>query len=196
MPFIDEPRELSLTIAMDQELDAKPVRSTLRRDVADHKRSEEIHEQRPKEKPSKGALLAAHLESIASEFISAINTRNLDPDVPPWSTRMVDHFTTGSGTGARPSATNKVEMLAGHRKLADANPNFQIRITSFTTSVSDKIGTAQVVMNAQSTGVPGVPVGLWRNAVTILDFRMFGGKWFGVRESTISGAGRMDQDWF
>lgn len=192
MPFLNDPRELSMTMAKE-EVDAKPVLHSS--DDEDHKPSQDTKEHHDK-KLSKDELLASHLESIASEFISAINARNLDPNIPPWSNKMVDHFTTGSGTGARPTANNKIEMLAGHRKLADANPNFEIRITGFTTSVSEKIGTAQVVMNAQSTGVPGVPVGLWRNAVTILDFRMFGGKWFGVRESTISGAGRMDQDWF
>ncbi|KAK4636065.1 hypothetical protein CLAFUW4_00463 [Fulvia fulva] len=195
MPFLNDPREL-LTPIMNEEADAKPAHSPF--DEDDHKPSLDTQDQHDeqKETPTKDDLLARHLETIALSFITAINTRNLDPSVAPWSTSMVDHFTTGSGTGARPSATNKIEMLAGHRKLADANPNFQIRITSFTTFVSEKIGTAQVVMNAQSTGVPGVPVGLWRNAVTILDFRMVGRRWFGVRESTISGAGRMDQDWF
>lgn len=136
-----------------------------------------------------------HLEDIASSFIEAINSRNFDPNTRPW-TQIAAHFTVGSGTGARPNATNKVDMLEGHRKLADANPSFKIRITSFSTTVHENIGTAQVIMNAGSTGVPGVPVGMWRNAVTILDFRSIDGRWLGVRECTMSGLGRMDEEWF
>lgn len=136
-----------------------------------------------------------HLEEIASTFIEAINSRNFNPDSKPW-TQIAPHFTVGSGTGARPNATNKTDMLEGHRKLAEANPEFKIRITSFSTTVHENIGTAQVVMNAASTGVPGVPVGLWRNAVTILDFRLQDGRWLGVRECTMSGLGRMDEEWF
>lgn len=138
---------------------------------------------------------ARHLEDIASSFIEAINCRNFDPNTKPW-TQIAAHFTVGSGTGARPNATNKIDMLHGHSKLADANPSFKIRITSFSTTVHENIGTAQVVMNAGSTGVPGVPVGMWRNAVTILDFRYIDGRWLGVRECTMSGLGRMDEEWF
>ncbi|KAF2173339.1 hypothetical protein M409DRAFT_17279 [Zasmidium cellare ATCC 36951] len=145
--------------------------------------------------PSPQQQTARHLEDIASSFIEAINSRNFDPNTKPWN-QIAAHFTVGSGTGARPNATNKLDMLEGHRKLAEANPMFKIRITSFSTTVHENIGTAQVVMNAGSTGVPGVPVGMWRNAVTILDFRLLDGRWLGVRECTMSGLGRMDEEWF
>lgn len=145
--------------------------------------------------PSEHQETVKHLEAIASSFIDAINSRNFDANAKPWH-QIAPHFTVGSGTGARPNATNKTEMLEGHRRLSEANPEFTIRITSFSTTVHENIGTAQVVMNAASTGVPGVPKGLWRNAVTILDFRLLEGRWVGVRECTMSGLGRMDEEWF
>ncbi|KXS95782.1 hypothetical protein AC578_6452 [Pseudocercospora eumusae] len=132
----------------------------------------------------------AAIEQHCRDCINAVNTRNLDANSYPW-TRVSPNFHMLNPIGLRKQAVSRADALDDLRCINEANPSHHIRIAEVTVNTRQKDGEkiAEVFMNAEATGLPGLGDGVARKTVARFEYRLIDGQWMTVSESTMDGMG-------
>ena len=139
-----------------------------------------------------------HLESIAQATVQAMFVdRNFNPNIEPWIHYHRDFDETADSSTpqfvsrvqqqpsspasddseeVRPTcASGLAAWLSFNQELAQANPDWSSRLVDATCTEYNRRGKyAAVVMN---TMVSGLPVGITRPLLTLLEFKLINGKW-------------------
>lgn len=153
---------------------------------------------------------ARYLEHITKSIMQAINDRQFDPEKKPW-TLMAPQF-RNDPTGRFDSAAflppssakpnleltshpgskvplhrpqTKEEHIQFHREMASGAPDYQNLVLDATaTFVDEREGVGRVMMSTNTTGIPR---GVVREAVSMLEFRKVRGEWLCTRLRTLPG---------
>ncbi|KAF7185183.1 Beta-glucuronidase [Pseudocercospora fuligena] len=134
-------------------------------------------------------VVTKNLEQHVRDGIQAINERNFNIAEYPWTGAASD-FHTINPTGCRPPADNKVDAIRIMKYICTHCPNHQMRIHSLFTQIYVKEGGgkfADVFMNGDVSGAPGLKRGVWRPMVTVWSYRLTKGEWFCISEESIDG---------
>lgn len=121
-----------------------------------------------------------YLEGIARGLADAINRREYNYDHPDSIWRFVAQDVKAGETyvgadGEGPFyGTGPASVASRWKALTDVNRNLQLHVTSSSSEVDEKYGTATVFLTFQSRGLPG---GLVRTSVGVFGWRRHQGQW-------------------
>lgn len=131
--------------------------------------------------PQSKAQIAANLERIVREVLSAINAGNFDTTTAPWNTHFHSSFYAEVGMLANSPAKKKVnltqfcEYTSARRQ---AYPDYGMHLTSMSTHVNTRRGKAEIFCNLE---LVGMPVGIVRPSVASVGFENVNGTWLFVK---------------
>lgn len=147
----------------------------------------------------KGEQLLAerkYLEHVVRSGIEAINHRDFDINSEAWSGFSPEFRLDPSGVSFENAATGEQilpsqaietmglqQLLQYQQHLSMAHPTYTTKILEVTT-VEMKGNTAQVLLNAESSGMPE---GVVRPLMNIFEFKKDQGKWQCTSLSSLSG---------
>lgn len=136
-------------------------------------------------------FVARQIETHIRAGIDAINTRSFDPSCAPWHA-LADDFHTINPTGGRVAVDSKNASLVEMEQICRAYPDHQITIIDLATTIyPERIARrADVFMNAEATGGPGLERGISRKFVSCFAFECRNGVWLCVSETSMDGLGQ------
>lgn len=134
--------------------------------------------------------IIAMVENSCRDYVSAINLRDWDTSSPLWSS-MSETFRADPAIGTFGMQQQTLaDFLQSRAEICIDHPTYAVRILDLSTDLNHQANKAEVFMNLEVTGVPE---GVVRQNVGILDFQPFDWgdetKWLCVRYRSFRGLG-------
>ena len=139
--------------------------------------------ERADDEASSRKAITDHIEAETRKYLEAINARNYDINSPTW-TSLHSAFTFDSWITDRAPSQGAHNWFAMLQRIADAHPEYQIRIQDMSVTLNDFKTKAEVFMNVETKDMP---LGVVRQAVTILTWKPKDRKWFCTSRRTFHG---------
>lgn len=135
----------------------------------------------------KDAEVARQCEEILIACLTAINDRKFDTSAAPWTSLSQDFkMSFSSGTDR---ATTRQEHVRAFKEMTDEWPDFHISIIDMSVQVYQDAGYAEIHLNAESSGSPGLSPGMSRRTFSVHEFRNRDGAWVATKQTVLPGMG-------